>query len=100
MRDQTHGHCERCEVQVEVAYDDAELRRWAKGYMCIGLPFIPLSPIIGADFAIMLPMAMVYLLGFGPALGIIREPPKCEECGAAVSPEASPAAASEPSSEL
>ena len=98
MRDQTHGHCERCQCHVEVSYDDAELRRWAKGYMCMGLPFIPLSPIIGSDFAIMLPMAMVYCLGFGPALGIIREPPKCEVCGAAV--EASQAVASEPSREL
>ena len=75
-------YCERCESQVDAAYDDPELRRWVKGYFLLGLPFIPLAPIIGSEFSVMLPMTMVYLIGFGPALGVLREPPKCCECGA------------------
>jgi hypothetical protein len=77
-------HCERCEVEVEAVYDEPKLRRWVKGYFLLGVPFIPLLPIIGSDFAVMLPMLMIYVIGFGPALGVIREPAKCSDCGAAV----------------
>lgn len=76
--------CERCQCEVEAAYDEPELRRWVKYYFWIGVPFIPLSPIIGADYVVMLPLTMIYILGFGPAWGILKEPPKCIECGAAV----------------
>jgi hypothetical protein len=81
-------HCERCEVEVDAAYDEPQLRRWVKGYFLLGVPFIPLLGIIGADFAVMLPMLMVYVIGFGPALGVIREPPKCCACGAVVASKA------------
>ena len=91
------GYCERCEDEVETAHDDPQLRRWVKGYFYLGLPFIPLSPIIGSDYVVMLPLTMLYLLGFGPALGIIREPPKCDDCGAAVTSHAT-AASSQPAS--
>lgn len=77
--------CERCKCEVDAAYDDPELRRWVKFYFWLGVPFIPALPIIGSDWAVMLPMTMVYVVGFGPAYGIIKEPPKCIECGAAVS---------------
>ena len=33
---------------------------------------------------VMLPLLMVYIIGFGPALRVIREPPKCDDCGAVV----------------
>jgi hypothetical protein len=78
------GYCERCEVEVETEYDDPKLRRWVKGYFFLGLPFIPLTPIIFSEITVMLPMFMVYVIGFGPALGVLREPAKCCECGAAV----------------
>lgn len=78
------GHCERCEAEVETAYDEPQLRKWVKGYFFLGVPFIPAIPIIGSDFVVMLPMLMVYVIGFGPALGVLREPAKCCECGAAV----------------
>jgi hypothetical protein len=77
--------CARCEREVDAAYDEPKLRRWVKFYFLLGVPFIPAIPIIGSDFAVMLPMLMVYVVGFGPAWGLIKEPPKCEECGAAVS---------------
>ena len=77
-------HCERCEDAVEASYDEPKLRRWAKVYFMLGLPFIPLTPIIGSDYVVMLPLTMLYIIGFGPALSIIREPPKCEACGAVV----------------
>ena len=76
--------CERCDTEVEAEYDDPKLRRWVKGYFFLGVPFLPALPIIGSDFAVMLPMLMVYVIGFGPALGILREPPKCCDCGAVV----------------
>ena len=77
-------YCGRCTAEVDASYDDPKLRKWAKGYFCLGIPFIPLLPIIGSDYIIMLPMLMIYVIGFGPAWGIIREPPKCDECGAAL----------------
>ena len=45
--------CARCEREVEAEYDDPKLRRWVKGYFWLGVPFIPLSPIIGADYVVM-----------------------------------------------
>ena len=78
------GYCERCKEEVEAVYDDPKLRKWIKGYFYIALPFIPLTPIIGFEFSVLLPMTMVYLIGLGPAIGILREPPKCCDCGAAI----------------
>lgn len=84
MRVSMRRDCERCAREVEASYDDPRLRRWVKGYFLLGIPFIPAMPIIGSDFAVMLPLTMIYVVGFGPALGFIKEPPKCDECGAAV----------------
>jgi hypothetical protein len=78
------GHCERCEAEVEVEYDDPQLRRWVKGYFWLGVPFIPLTPIIFSEISVLLPMFMIYTIGMGPAVGILREPALCCECGAAV----------------
>jgi hypothetical protein len=69
---------------VDAAYDDPQLRKWVKFYFLLGVPFIPAAPIIGSDWFIMLPLTMIYIVGFGPAYGFIKEPPKCLECGAAV----------------
>ncbi|PRQ05063.1 hypothetical protein [Enhygromyxa salina] len=80
--------CERCQREVEAAYDDPRLRKWVKGYFFLGLPFLPAIPIIGSDFVVMLPLLMIYVVGFGPAIGFIKEPPKCQECGAAVAHQA------------
>jgi hypothetical protein len=77
-------HCPRCDTEVDAEYDDPKLRKWVKGYFWLGVPFIPALPIIGSDWVVMLPLTMVYVVGFGPAWGIIKEPPKCVECGCAV----------------
>lgn len=77
-------HCERCEVEVDATYDEPQLRRWVKGYFFLGVPFIPALPIIGSDYVVMLPLLMFYVIGVGPALQVLREPPKCNTCGAAV----------------
>ena len=82
--DALRRHCVRCDEEVEARYEDPGLRRWVRFYPWLGVPFIPLSPIIGSDFGVMLPLTMVYLIGLGPALGFLREPPKCTACGAAV----------------
>lgn len=74
--------CARCEREVDAEYDDPKLRRWVKGYFWLGAPFIPFAPIIGSDYVVMLPLTMLYLIGFGTALRVLQEPPKCCECGA------------------
>ena len=79
-------YCRRCEREVTATHAQPRLRRLARVYFLIGLPFIPLIPIIGSDFAVMLPLAMVYLLGIGTARRILHEPASCDECGADVEP--------------
>ncbi|MCA9635931.1 MAG: hypothetical protein KC420_07880 [Myxococcales bacterium] len=78
------AYCSRCERETSASHNNPGLRRWARIYFFLGMPFIPLIPIIGSDFAVMLPLTMVYLLGMGPALRVIREPASCDTCGADV----------------
>jgi hypothetical protein len=87
------AHCERCEADVEAAYRNPRTRRLARGYPLLIVPFIPVLPIIAADFAVMLPMLMIYMLGLGPVIGILRDPPLCNDCGAIVKALPKPARA-------
>lgn len=77
-------YCRRCEREVEATYSQPRLRRVARAYFFLGVPFIPFLPIIGSDFAVMLPLTMLYLLGIGPARRILGEAASCDECGADV----------------
>lgn len=77
-----HAHCERCQADVEASHRNPSLRRIARAYPLLIVPFIPALPIIASDFAVMLPLLMLYMLGAGPVIGILREPPLCNECGA------------------
>lgn len=77
-----HAHCERCRANVEASYRNPSGRKLARAYPLLILPFIPVLPIIAADFAVCLPLLMLYMLGAGPVIGILREPPLCNECGA------------------
>jgi len=74
----------RCDEQVSARYPNPKLRRWVRGYFFLGVPFIPFLPIIGADFIVMLPLTMLYLIGLGPALSIVRTAASCDQCGADV----------------
>lgn len=76
------AHCERCVAEVDASYRRPKARRLAKGYPLLIVPFLPVIPIIAADFAVMLPMLMIYMLGAGPVLAILRDPPHCDDCGA------------------
>jgi hypothetical protein len=58
------------------------MRKLAWGYVLLIVPFIPLLPIIAADYVVMIPTLMIYLLGLGPVFGIIQEQPTCADCGA------------------
>lgn len=78
------AHCERCQVEVEGSYRNPRARRLARYYPLLIVPFIPVLPIIAADFAVMLPMLMIYMIGAGPVIGILRDPPVCGDCGAIV----------------
>ncbi len=77
-------YCRRCQREVEATYPQPRLRRVARAYFFLGVPFIPLLPIIGSDFAVMLPLTMLYLLGIGSARRVLDEPASCDECGADV----------------
>lgn len=78
------AHCERCAAEVDASYRRPRARRYARGYPLLIVPFLPLIPIIAADYVVMLPMLMIYMLGAGPVLAILRDPPVCDDCGAIV----------------
>jgi hypothetical protein len=86
------AHCERCAVEVEASYRRPRARRLAKWYPLLIVPFVPLIPIIAADYVVMIPLLMLYMLGAGQVLAILRDPPHCDECGAIIA--ARPKAAS------
>jgi len=78
-------HCLRCEREVEVAYHHSPaVRRWWKIYFYVPILLLPALPFLAGDFAVSLPLMMAYMLGFGPALDIIRDPPLCATCGALI----------------
>ncbi len=52
--------------------------------MLIPIPIIPILPMMASDYVVSLPLLMLYMLGIGPVLAIIRDPPTCWECGAIV----------------
>lgn len=81
------AYCRRCKAEAEAAYRHPGLRRVARIYTLVWVPFLPLFPIIAADYFVMLPMTMVYLLGFGPVYAILSERPTCGVCGAYVEPQ-------------
>jgi hypothetical protein len=85
------AHCHRCEHEVEGVYAHPRLRKLAYGYLLLIVPFIPVLPIIAADYVVMIPTLMFYMLGLGPVFAIIREPPTCAECGALLSKHPLPA---------
>jgi len=79
------AHCERCQHEVEGAYAHPRLRKIAWGYLLLVVPFIPVLPIIAADYVVMIPTLMLYMLGLGPVFAVIRDPPMCVDCGALLS---------------
>ena len=86
-----HSYCLRCAREVAIEYKhSARLRRWMKVYMLIPIAILPVYPIAAADFAVSIPLMMVYMLGIGPALGIIRDPPTCVDCGALIPKKRAP----------
>ena len=78
------AHCERCTHEVDASYRSPKARRMARWYPMLIVPFLPVIPIIAADYVVMIPMLMVYMLGMGPVLAILRDPPLCDDCGAIV----------------
>jgi hypothetical protein len=83
MSNPARAWCLRCEREVEVQYRySPRMRRLMKGYMFIPLAILPVYPIAAADYVVSIPLMMLYMLGIGPALSIIRDPATCCECGA------------------
>lgn len=77
-------HCTRCERDVTVEYSHSPaMRRWWKAYFIIPpMLLIPAAPFLAGDYVVSIPIMMAYMLGFGPALSIVRDPPTCVDCGA------------------
>ncbi|MBK8261162.1 MAG: hypothetical protein IPK80_07450 [Nannocystis sp.] len=76
-----HTHfCRRCEREVTATYPQPVLRKVARIYFFVGLPFIPLLPFIGAEFMVLIPLTMLYLSGIGAALRVRGEAARCDEC--------------------
>ncbi len=86
MAKTTRGSCLRCEREVAVEYQySSTMRRWLKAYLYVpAILLLPMLPFLAGDFAVSLPLMMLYMLGIGPALTIIRDPATCVECGALV----------------
>ena len=61
-----------------------KVRRWWKAYFLIPIALLPALPFLAGDFAVSLPLIMAYMIGFGPVLDIVRDPPLCATCGALV----------------
>jgi hypothetical protein len=78
------AHCERCAAEVDASYRRPEARRYVRWYPLLIVPFLPVIPIIAADYVVMIPMLMIYMLGLGPVFAILRDPPVCDDCGAIV----------------
>ncbi len=77
-------YCDRCQEPVEPVYLQPRLRKYARFYFLVPIPFVPFLPIISSDYFVMIPLTMLYLLGVGPALGWLTQKPTCPECGAFV----------------
>jgi len=84
MASATCMHCTRCERDVTVEYSHSPaMRRWWKAYFIIPpMLLIPAAPFLAGDYVVSIPIMMAYMLGFGPALSIVRDPPTCADCGA------------------
>lgn len=53
-------------------------------YLFMPIILLPMFPFIAWDYVIALPIFMLYMMGIGPVLLIVREPGVCCECGALV----------------
>ncbi len=78
-------HCLRCDCAVDVEYEHSPaMRRWWKAYFIVPMMLLPMLPFLAGDFAVSLPLIMVYMVGMGPALSIVKTPPLCAVCGALI----------------
>lgn len=85
----TYAWCSRCDEQVEVERRHSpKTRRWVRAYLYMPIILVPAFPFLAWDYVIALPILMLYMLGIGPVLLIVREPGVCCQCGALVANEA------------
>jgi hypothetical protein len=78
-------HCVRCDRDVKVEYEHSPaMRRWWKAYFAIPFLMLPAVPFLAGDYVVSLPLMMAYMLGIGPVLAVIRDPPTCARCGALI----------------
>lgn len=78
-------HCVRCDRDVDVEYQhSAAMRRGWRAYFIVPILMTPAVPFLAGDYVVSLPLIMAYMLGIGPVLSVIRDPPTCAECGALI----------------
>jgi len=88
MTESSRAFCARCDHEVDVEHRHSRrLRRLLKGYLLIPLLSLPAFPVLASDYVFCIPAMMLYMLGIGPVLVIVRDPPLCCECGALISGE-------------
>jgi hypothetical protein len=84
------GYCQRCRADVQGVYANPGMRKVARVYLLLPLPFVPVLPIMAADYVVCLPLLMVWMLGVGPVLRILHDPACCPDCDANVTPRGDP----------
>jgi hypothetical protein len=90
MAEHTHGFCSRCDREVEVEHRHPySFRRKVRLYLYMPIILVPMFPFIAWDYVVALPIFMLYMMGIGPVLMIVRDPGVCVECGALVQNERS-----------
>lgn len=83
MSEPSHGHCLRCDCTVAIEHQHSpRLRRALKAYFYLPIALVPLFPFLAWDYVVSLPVMLLYVMGMGPALSIVRDPATCSECGA------------------
>lgn len=88
MAEHLHGYCSRCESEVCVEHRYTKtVRSRLKLYLYLPVVFVPFFPFLASDYVVALPMLMLYMIGIGPVLTIVRDPGVCSECGALVERE-------------
>lgn len=78
------GHCRRCDAHVRTVEPWPHWRRARLAFLgTLGLLGVA-SPILSADYCVMIPSLMLFLGAIGPLNGYVEEKPTCATCGAVV----------------
>ncbi|MEM1418950.1 MAG: hypothetical protein AAGH15_28920 [Myxococcota bacterium] len=78
------AHCARCERETPVMRPWRGWRWALRGWVGVLVLLGILSPVLSADYCVMIPSAMLVMSAGGPLLRLAREVPTCRRCGAPI----------------